>query len=193
MAAHAERGSVETTINMLHEFDRLEWAPTVDSYSFALEAVGKATGRMMNNAKLRMAPEKKNRVIESYMALVDSVLTQMETPRGPSNQPITPTKHVIRNYVEFLCLANHVETATQVVTDFLEKQEGSGRLNVVDNKTILRVVIANAECGNFELAKRLAASTSESLQFLDAKIEKIHADSLTSGEQTTNDSATNND
>lgn len=174
MAAYAERGNVDITLNLLEEFYKNEMAPDVDSFTFALEAVGKATARMVKNEKLRMAPEKKARAIESYLSVADSILSRMEEPQGPEGKTIVPTNHLIRNYVEFLCLVKQVGTATDVVVDALEREaESEDAPNIVDNKIILRVAIANAEEGNFDMARRLAASVSEPLPFMDAKIDKI--------------------
>lgn len=169
MSAFAERGNVDRTLSLLDEFHKSDKRPNVDSFAFALESIGKATARMVKNEKLRMSAEKRSHVIESYLSMTDRVLTQME------NESIEPSNHVIRNYVEFLCLADQVDTATGVVKDLLERQIEREPRNetIVENKTILRVAVANAECGNFGLSRRLAASTSEHLPFMDSKIDKI--------------------
>lgn len=172
MCAYAERGEVNNTLALLDEFKRNDWTPNADSFSFALESVGKATGRMTNNKNLRMSPTRRESLIGSWMQATDNILTMFEETQAQSSE--MHTSHLIRNYVEFLCHADQVETATLLVNDLLERGDRSS----VDNKALFRVAVANAEIGNFELARRLAEETSESLPFIQQKIDQIYQTTL---------------
>jgi hypothetical protein len=137
----------------MEEFSRNDVEPNADSFSFAFEALGKNIARRTRN------PASKQ-MIESYLETADSFLTELEE-RG-----IAPNHHIIREYVELLCLANEVETATSVVKETL----ANGGL--VNNKTIYRVAMANVTAKNFTIARELTLTASEPLPFLLENIER---------------------
>jgi hypothetical protein len=143
----AERGDVDRTVFVLEEFARNDVEPNADTFSFAFEALGKNIARRTRN------PASK-KMIESYLETADSFLTEMEE-RG-----IAPSHHIVREYVELLCLANEVETATAVVNETLTNG------GVVNNKTIYRVAMANSAVNNFAVARDLSLTASEPLPFL---------------------------
>jgi hypothetical protein len=153
LSGGAERGDVDRTLFVLEEFSRNDVEPNADSFSFAFEALGKNIARRTRN------PASKH-MIESYLETADSFLTELEE-RG-----IAPNHHIVREYVELLCLANEVETATSVVK---ETQSNGG---VVNNKTIYRVAMANVTAKNFAIARDLALTASEPLPFLLENIER---------------------
>lgn len=153
LSGGAERGDVDRTVFMLEEFDRSDVVQDADTYSFAFETLGKNIARRTRN------PASKEQ-IDSFLGMADSFLSAMED-RG-----IAPTHHIIREYVELLCLAGEVETATAVVTETLESK------GAVNNKTIYRVAMANVAAENLEVARELAMSASEPLSFLLQSIKE---------------------
>lgn len=153
LSGGAERGDVDRTLFVMEEFSRNDVEPNADSFSFAFEALGKNIARRTRN------PASKQ-MIESYLETSDSFLTEMEE-RG-----IAPNHHIIREYVELLCLAHEVETATSVVKETLSNG-GS-----VNNKTIYRVAMANVDAKNFAIARELTLTASEPLPFLLQNIER---------------------
>jgi hypothetical protein len=153
LSGGAERGDVDRTLFVMEEFSRNDVEPNADSFSFAFEALGKNIARRTRN------PASKQ-MIESYLETADSFLTELEE-RG-----IAPNHHIIREYVELLCLANEVETATSVVKETL----ANGGL--VNNKTIYRVAMANVTAKNFAIARELTLTASEPLPFLLENIER---------------------
>jgi hypothetical protein len=153
LSGGAERGDVDRTLFVMEEFPRNDVEPNADSFSFAFEALGKNIARRTRN------PASKH-MIESYLETADGFLTEMEE-RG-----IAPNHHIIREYVELLCMANEVVTATAVV------RETMANGGIVNNKTIYRVAMANVAGKNFDIARDLCLSASEPLPFLLENIER---------------------
>jgi hypothetical protein len=153
LSGGAERGDIDRTLFVLEEFPRNDVEPNADSFSFAFEALGKNIARRTRN------PASKH-MIESYLETADGFLTEMEE-RG-----IAPNHHIIREYVELLCMANEVVTATAVV------RETMANGGIVNNKTIYRVAMANVAGKNFDIARDLCLSASEPLPFLLENIER---------------------
>jgi pentatricopeptide repeat protein len=155
MSCYAERGDTEQALEILTIMENNNIKPDVDSYSFAIEVLGK-------NIHSRKKTDDSSYLHRS-VEIAGSILTKME------QDGLFPSADVVRNYVELLCLVGEVETATSVVEDFL-----SGRTDAahacVNNKAIYRVAIANAEVGNIEKAKELAKQTSEDIPILHRKI-----------------------
>jgi hypothetical protein len=152
MSGGAERGDIDRTVFMLEEFPRNDVEPNADTFSFAFEALGK------NVARKNRKPASKA-LIDSYLRKADSFLTAME------EQGIAPTGHIAREYVELLCLAGEVETATAIVTDSIASN------GIVNSKTIYRVAMANVTHKNFDVAREVASSATEPLPFLLETIE----------------------
>ena len=152
MSGYAERGDVTQAMRVLEEFTRNYLEPDVDTYSFAIEVLGKDLHRRRG----KFSP----RLLTKNIDTADEILSQMEKER------IAPTGDIIRNYTELLVLANEVSTATGVLKDVMQNNQS----HIINNKTIYRVAMANAETGNFDLARNLAACTSEHISILHRNI-----------------------
>jgi pentatricopeptide repeat protein len=153
LSSFAERGDVLDALHVLDIMRRYGLKPNADSYSFAVEVLGKDMVR-------------RNRVhdfawVQRSIDTADSLLTKME------ENETAPSSDVIRNYVELLCIAGEVSTANAVVDDCLSNE----RRSLISNKTLYRLATANADAGNFEIAKRLASMTSEVIPVLHRKIK----------------------
>ena len=171
MAAHSWRGNVDRCMDLLDAFRDNGWSPDEDSFSYAMESVGKASKRLTDNQKLRLHPRKREALVESYFEATEMILARLEETTSKDGNPIEPSHHFIGNYVEFLCTLGETRTAGLVVQDFLKQDERIGQL--VDNKTLWRVAMAHAENGQYVMAREFAASTSEILPFMDVKIDRI--------------------
>mmetsp|Transcript_35409 Transcript_35409/g.55120 ORF Transcript_35409/g.55120 Transcript_35409/m.55120 type:complete len:326 (+) Transcript_35409:1-978(+) len=153
-SSYAERGNVQDALHVLDIMRRYGVKPNADSYSFAVEVLGKDMAR-------------RNKVndfawVQRSLDTADAILTKME------EDETAPSPDVIRNYVELLCLAGELSTATAVVDDCFS----NGRGCLVNNKTLYRLATANADAGNFEIANRLASLTSEVIPILHRKIKE---------------------
>lgn len=169
MAAHSWRGNITRCLDLLDAFRDNGWSPDEDSFSYLLESVGKAARRLDRNKN--MGRRGKNALTDSYFEAAESVLSRMEKAKDQNGNPVPLNHHVVRNYVEFLCTLDEVETAGLVATDFL--QQGGNQSQLVDNKTLWRVALAHAKNGNYDQARQFAASTSEILPFMEAKIDSL--------------------
>jgi pentatricopeptide repeat protein len=163
LSGYAERGDVKHTMFVFHSFAQFGLEPNSDSYSFAMEVLGKDIHRRIREDRNK---DRDNSVgqglVDRNIDSADEILTMME------RNGIPPSADVIRNYVELLCLAGEVATATGVVKDLLASDETKSAVN---NKSIYRVAIANADVGDFELAWQLAAATSEYIPMLHRIID----------------------
>lgn len=82
---------------------------------------------------------------------------------------ISPNTHLIRNYVELLCLAGECKTATSLVEDYLSSSDIE-IFNTINNTTIHRVASEELRLGDFERAKVLALQMTEYVPALHRKI-----------------------
>jgi pentatricopeptide repeat protein len=154
----AERGDTSDTLELLRMFKAYDIQPNEDSYSFAMESLGKEIHRL----QLADPTNEHNfTCIQENLQLAGSLLTEME------ENGLTPSADVVRNYLELLCLANEVGTATAVIDDLL----GGDFRDRVSNKSIYRVAVANVDVGNFDKAEELAGKTSEFIPILHRKIK----------------------
>lgn len=139
MSAAAERGDSSFALSVLmDDFDRYQIQPDGDSYSFAFEAMGKHIHRarkFSNAAKL----------IDECLLNAEKILSWME------EDGIAPTEHIIRQYVELLCEAGQVDTATDVILDAHNDIPGC-----VNNKTLYRVAMSNSKIRKFDVARKIA-------------------------------------
>ncbi|KAL3919989.1 MAG: hypothetical protein SGILL_003479, partial [Bacillariaceae sp.] len=101
MSGYAERGETKQTLDLLALMDQNNIQPNEDSYSFAIEVLGKDIHRR----KMTDDPSHVHRNLE----IADKILTRME------GSGIEASSFVIRQYIELLCLAGEVDTATTVV------------------------------------------------------------------------------
>ena len=152
MSAYAERGDTNQTIGILDTIKELGMTPNGDSYSFAIEGLGKDIHRRKKMEDRAW--------VHKNIEIAANVLSMMEA------DGIAPTIDVVRNYVELLCMAGEVSTATSLVQDLLS----DGQIDSINNKTLYRVALENAHAGDIETAKDLASMTSESIPVLHRKI-----------------------
>jgi len=152
MSGSAERGDIDRTVALMEEYSRNDVKPNADTFSFALEALGKHLYR-------RTVHKPNQRLMVSVLEKADSLLTRME------EMGIAPTHNIVREYVELLCQTGDVKTATDVVLENLDK-------GLVNSKAIYCVAMANAKRMDFEIARKLAVSGSEPLPFLIENIDK---------------------
>jgi pentatricopeptide repeat protein len=158
MSAYSERGEMENAMDVLNLMEDIDIYPNEDSYSFALEALGKDV--------VRFQSKEDSSHLHKNVEIAGIILTRME------KNGVEPSVDVIRNYLELLCLAGEVETATSVVEQCLSTNNDRSKIN---NKSIYRVAMANAEACNFERAKALSKMTSEELPLLDKKIRSLES------------------
>jgi pentatricopeptide repeat protein len=150
MSGYSERGDTEQAMEVLNLMKQFNIQPNEDSYSFALEVLGKEIHRK----HLQDDPSHVHRSLET----ADLVLTKME------KDGINPSSFVVRQYVELLCQTKQVGTATALVEDCLSDEKNKDRL--VCNKSLYRVALANAAVGNCQKAKELAGHMSEQIPLL---------------------------
>eukprot|EP00536_Pseudo-nitzschia_multiseries_P000602 jgi/Psemu1/179031/e_gw1.7.165.1 len=146
LSSYAERADPKDAVGILDVMSDNGIEPNADSYSFVIEALGRDIKK-----RLKIDDQSyKQRNIE----VADTILSMME------GKGIPPTTHVIRNYVELLCLAGEIETATSIVEEYLKSEDPETRL-VVNNITTYRVATENAALGNFDIARNLASMMTE--------------------------------
>jgi hypothetical protein len=158
MSGSAERGDVDRVVALLEEYERNALAPDSCTLSFAFEALGKHLRRRTRNPATEQ-------VIQSCLVTAESFLDTME------ELGIAPTHYIIRNYVELLCQADQVETATDVVVDAVREDQ-----ELVNSKIIYRVALANANMGRFGEARDLADIWHEPIPYLLENIERAKKD-----------------
>ncbi|KAG7353908.1 PPR: pentatricopeptide repeat domain containing protein [Nitzschia inconspicua] len=155
MSGYAERGDPEQALEILRIMGENGIQPNEDSFSFAIEVLGKDIHR-------RGLEGDQSHVLRN-LETADLILTRMERDN------ILPSSFVIRQYVELLCQVGEVDTATSVVEDCLSS-DCEAEL-IVCNKSLYRVALANAEAGNCRKAKDLAGKMSEKVPVLGRKIQ----------------------
>lgn len=153
MSSYAERGDTERTMSILDIMKENGIQPNDDSYSFAIESLGKEVYRRKKRDDTSF--------LYKSLEIVNTILTMME------DSGVSPSSDVIRQYVELLCLTGEVETATSVVESYIAD---SSTLSRVNSKTIYRVALANAERGDVRRATELASKMSEHIPILHRKI-----------------------
>jgi pentatricopeptide repeat protein len=154
MSGYAERGHTEQALEMLKIMEENNIQPNEDSFSFAIEVLGKDIHRrsLMGDTSH----------VHRNLEFADLILTRME------EKGVEPSTFVVRQYVELLCQTGEIETATSVVDGCLSDDDN--RATIVCNKSLYRVALANADRGNFEKAKELAGKMSEEVPVLHRKI-----------------------
>jgi hypothetical protein len=153
LSATAERGDIDRMMATLDEFSRYNLELDSESFSFAMETLGK---NLLRRKRKSASEEVTNRCLEAA-----AVYLNLMEENG-----IEPTRHIVREYVELLCFVGEVKTATRVVLDFLE----SG--GAVHSKTIYRVAMANAKEGDLNMAKKIARYSVQPLPLLRDTIEQ---------------------
>ena len=182
LSSYAERGDPRDAVEILELMEENDIEPNADSYSFVIEALGR-------DIKKRLKSQDQD-YIERNISIANTVLSMMEGKGMPANT------HVIRNYVELLCMGGEVDTATSIVEDYLKSDDPDFR-NIVNNITIYRVAAEQTTLGNFEKAKGLADQMTEYVPALHRRIkskeqrslylEKTMGDSIYDGSEETRD------
>jgi hypothetical protein len=126
-----------------------------DSYSFAMEAIGKHLSRRTQSGT-------NEEIIQKVLAAADTILSDME------RQEIPPTQYILRDYVEMLCYAKEVDTATSVVRELAKSAEK----DLLNSKIIYCVAVANAKLGNYAAAEEIANASPEPMPFIRSVIRK---------------------
>jgi hypothetical protein len=146
LSSAAERGDIDRVLSILHDFDRYGTVFNADTISFGFESLGKnlSRRRKYNRTFVDATNAATRDHIGACMVVANALLNQMD------DYQIETTDHIIRNYVEFLCLAGYVDTATTIVT------EAVGRKGLVNSKSIYRVAMMNAKAFKFDVARQVA-------------------------------------
>jgi hypothetical protein len=159
----AERGDFDRSMQMMRTVEEEGLPVDANTFSFAFEALGKHISFNLRHRRSGM-DEGRRYVVSRAM----QYLVMMESRK------IAPTLHVIREYVELLCWADDIETATQVVMDALSND---GAVSV-SNKTLYRVAMGNAHHNKFDRARELATMGTEDMSFLLDRINTAEQESL---------------
>jgi hypothetical protein len=125
--------------------------PNADTISFALEVLGKRAARSMKYNGFVYDGD-----MREWLTKADELLTWMET------KGIVPTHHVIRDYVELLCLLDELDLASQVVRDFM----GSDRASV-SSKALYRLAVTCIEKGKIDAGMEFAALDEDVLMHVN--------------------------
>lgn len=202
LAVYGERGYDNKANRVLHQLKNKGLKANVDSIRFSLESIGRCLFRInkqssqslrgssnisdsMSSPNFKIDRERCARFTENLLSALEELKIQ-------------PTSTIIHYYVEILCNLGHTETATLVVLDALKKNPEYGsneingntkekeiqpierkRRNLVENKTLYRVATATAsDLRDYELASYFASQTSESLPFMQRRIDEIKANQL---------------
>ena len=155
LCAHALRGDLGRVKELWDEFDRNQWRPDLDSYSFALDGLTRHV--LYSNSKNPKRRKRQGRRSvhddddDDYtrfghvLQLAESYLTQLES------HDLEPNVYVIRSYVELLCATNQVDVAVDVLRE----------CPPADAKAVYRVVQT--------LCKNCAANPNLDHQVVEAK------------------------
>lgn len=154
MSSYAERGDVNEVLRVMQTIREFELKPNQDSYAFAMEVLGKDLHRRKSL--------KDKSLVHQNIEKASSLLASME------EEGVQPSADFVRNYVELLCMGNELNTATELIQDCLATD---AMKSVISNKTLYRAAMAHADVGNMDMAKELAAQTSEVIPVLIRKIK----------------------
>ena len=151
LSSYSERGDPRDAVEILELMAENEIEANADSYSFVIEALGRDIKKRLKS--------KDQDYIERNISIANTVLEMME------GAGMAPNTHVIRNYIELLCMGGEVDTATSIVEDYLQNSE-----HIVNNITIYRVASEQTQLGKFETAKALAEQMTEYVPALHRRI-----------------------
>jgi hypothetical protein len=146
MSSAAERGDIDRVLSVLKDFERYHIALNADTISYGFESLGKnlMRRRKYNSTFLDDSRDSTRDHLDACMVVATVLLNHLD------DMQLKTTSHIIRNYVEFLCLAGHVDTATSIVLEAV-KEKG-----LVSSKAIYRVAMANAKMFRFDVARQVA-------------------------------------
>jgi hypothetical protein len=147
MSAAAERGDIDRLLSILKDFERYNVAFNADTISFGFESLGKnlMRRRNFNNTFLDMSRASTRDHIDACMVVANVLLNHMD------DHQVKTSDHIIRNYIEFLCMAGHVDTATSIIMEAVQEK------GLVSSKSIYRVAMANAKMFRFDVARQVAS------------------------------------
>ena len=146
MSAAAERGDIDRLLFILKDFDLHNVAFNADTISFGFESLGKnlMRRRKFNSTFIDNSRASTRDHIDACMVVANVLLNHMD-----DNQ-VKTSDHIIRNYIEFLCLAGHVDTATSILLEAVHEK------GLVSSKSLYRVAMANAKLFRFDVARQVA-------------------------------------
>ena len=146
MSGAAERGDIDRLLSLLKDFERYNVAFNADTISFGFESLGKnlMRRRNFNNTFLDQSRASTRDHIDACMVVANVLLNHMD------DHQVKTSDHIIRNYIEFLCMAGHVDTATSIVMEAVQEK------GLVSSKSIYRVAMANAKLFRFDIARQVA-------------------------------------
>lgn len=154
LSSFAERGDTDDVSRVIQAMREFDLQPNQDSYAFAMEVLGKDLHRRKSSGDKSL--------VHKNIEKAGSLLASME------KEGVEPSADFVRNYVELLCMGNELNTATALIQDCLVTDKMQ---SVISNKTLYRAAIAHADVGNIDMAKELAAQTSEVIPVLIRKIK----------------------
>lgn len=162
MSAAAERGDIDRLLSILKDFERYSVPFNADTISFGFESLGKnlMRRRNFNNTFLDQTRASTRDHIDACMVVANVLLNHMD------DHQVKTTDHIIRNYIEFLCMAGHVETATSIILEAVQEK------GLVSSKSIYRVAMANAKLFRFDVARQVA-TCDHSIAPLNFLLESI--------------------
>jgi hypothetical protein len=146
MSSAAERGDIDRLLSILKDFQRYKVAFDADTISFGFESLGKnlLRRRKFNSSFLDLSRASTRDHIDACMVVANVLLNHMD-----DNQ-VKTSDHIIRNYIEFLCMAGHVDTATNIILEAVHEK------GLVSTKSLYRVAMANAKLFRFDVARQVA-------------------------------------
>ena len=164
MSSAAERGDIDCVLSLLKDFERYNIGFDDDTISFGFESLGKNLLRRRNfNGKEFLSRSSTSLDhIDACMVVADVLLSHMD------DHQVKTSDHIIRNYVEFLCMAGHVETATSILLEAVQEK------GLVSSKSIYRVAMANAKMFRFDIARQVATCdhSAPTFEFLLEAIDR---------------------
>jgi hypothetical protein len=167
MSGAAERGDIDRLLSILKDFERYNIAFDADTISFGFESLGKnlMRRRKFNNTFLDQSRASTRDHIDACMVVANVLLNHMD------DHQVKTSDHIIRNYIEFLCLAGHVDTATSIIMEAVHEK------GLVSSKSLYRVAMANAKLFRFEAARQVATCDNSiaPLTFLLESIDREEA------------------
>lgn len=144
MSCYAERGDVMKVFDILRTIRLHNLKPDVNSYSFAMEVLGKEINKSQNS--------KDTLFVQKKLDDANKILDMMET------DGITPSRDLTRNYIKLLCLADELDTAKLVVDDLMKVSPNS-----VCSMALYQLVKANLDKGDLATSKELASRISDNM------------------------------
>lgn len=138
MSFFAFRGDVTNVFHILQSMRSHKIKPDINSYSFAMEVLGKHILSLEKNP----TPYQ----LQTNLDHARDILDDME------KDGILLSRDLLRNYIELLCVTGESAMANLVVDDMIRDSP-----DVVCSKTLYRLIKESVDNGDFERARTLAA------------------------------------